>query len=131
MHREPEWIPVQDVLHIHDKLIADSGGLAGVNRSILESALARPINRFYYTRTRSIFSLAAAYGYGVIKDHPFADGNKRTGYLCMFVFLGLNGYWLQPEEDDIVNTMIAIAEGTRDERWLGRWLRKNSSRFSC
>lgn len=114
---------------IHDEAIYEFGGLAGIrDRGLLESALDRPRNRLDYEPGSSIFELAAALCFGVAKNHPFNDGNKRTALLSTHAFLHLNGQVLEPAQQDEVATMLAVADGSLDEQQLALWLRMNSQR---
>lgn len=123
--REPRWVPRIVVEAIHYDQIREHGGLLGLrDEGALEAALARPRHKWTYKRRPDLASLAAAYGYGVIRDHPFRDGNKRVGFLTVLVFLGLNGYELDVEDAEIVTTVLAVAAGRCSEAQLARWVRK-------
>jgi death-on-curing protein len=99
--------------------------LAGLrDEAALESALARPRNRFVYGRKPDLASLAAAYAYGLARDHPFQDGNKRIAFLTAVVFLGLNGYDLEVSDEDVVAHMVALAAGHLTEAKLAAWIRQ-------
>lgn len=117
------------VTAIHDEVIYEFGGLAGVRDvGLLESALDRPRNIFAHGRRSSLFKLAAALCIGIAKNHPFNDGNKRTALLAARAFLFLNRYTLEPREDDEVMTLVAVADGSLDEEHLAAWLKRNSPR---
>ena len=119
---EPKWLTIEIVSSIHAQTIRLFGGSAGVrDLGLLESALERPRNLYHYGDAPSLFHLAAAYCAGIIKNHPFVDGNKRTGVLCANAFLKLNGYRFEPEEVDIGNVIMALADGTADEAILAAW----------
>ena len=125
--KAPKWLRTDVVLAMHDRLLAEHGGSAGIrDESLLESALARPKNLFAYGKP-SLFDLAAAYGCGIIKNHPFVDGNKRTGFMAAFVFLGINKIHLAAEESDVVVQNLAVAAGELDEAGYGKWLEENST----
>jgi death-on-curing protein len=112
---------------IHDEAIYEFGGRSGVrDQGLLESSLDRPKNRLAYAPRSSMFELAAALCVGLAKNHPFVDGNKRTALLATRAFLFLNGYALEPAEQDEVATMIAIADGSLDESGVAVWLERNS-----
>jgi death on curing protein len=125
---EPKWITVAIATAIHDEAIYEFGGLPGIrDQGLLESALDKPRNLFSYERDSSILRLAAALCVGITKNHPFHDGNKRTALLATRAFLYLNGYALEPHQDDEVATLVAVADGSvyRDE--LESWLARNST----
>ena len=123
---EPTWISATIAQFIHDDQIAAHGGAYGLlNAGMLESALARPLNLYSYQQA-DLFSLAAAYGYGIAKNHAFIDGNKRTAFMVMFTFLQVNGWRLVVPEPEVVVTMQQVADGTVTESLLANWLRENS-----
>jgi len=108
-------------------MLLTHGGLPGLrDDELLESALARPRQRFAYDPSFDLASLAAAYGYGISRNHPYADGNKRVAFVTMAVFLGLNGLELHSDEADVVKTMIALAAGTLEEDALADWVREHA-----
>ncbi len=120
---EPIWLTEQMVLAIHEDLISQYGGLFGVrDRPLLEASLARPQHRISYQPEVSLLELAAAYGFALCKNHPFIDGNKRTAFMAMYVFLGLNGYSLNTSELEIVLVMESLASGEIDENAMLAWL---------
>ena len=96
----------------------------------MEAALAPPRHKWTYKRKPDLAIVAAAYGYCVIRDHPFRDGNKRVGFLTILVFLGLNGYELEVEETEVVTTVLAVAAGRRSESQLARWVQKRMVRLT-
>ena len=113
---------------MHGELIAEHGGRAGVrDAGLLSSALARPRNRRAYGASATPFDLAAAYGAGIVKNHPFVDGNKRLALMVMYVFLEINGYRLHASEVEAVGVMLRLAAGELDEKELARWLKVNTS----
>jgi death on curing protein len=123
---DPIWINTTAAQFIHDDQIATHGGAYGLlNAGMLESALARPQNLYAY-ETASIFALAAAYGFGIAKNHAFIDGNKRTAFLVMFTFLEVNGWHLVVPEPEAVITMQEVAAGIVTEALLAKWLQHNS-----
>jgi death on curing protein len=125
----PRWVTVSIATAIHDEVIYEFGGLAGVReQGLLESALDRPRNLLAYEPRSSIFELAAALCVGIAKNHPFNDGNKRTALLATRAFLYLNGRELEPSQADEVTTLVAVADGSLDEPRLAEWLKRNSSR---
>jgi death-on-curing protein len=120
------WIQEQIVWAIHEAQLAEHGGGIGVrDAGLLASALARPVNPVAYGKTGAI-ECAAAYGFGLSRNHPFVDGNKRTAFVCMELFLALNGYQLEATDVDCVQTMLAVAAGELDEPGLTAWLRSNT-----
>jgi death-on-curing protein len=124
---EPRWLTPEMVYAIHAQAIRIFGGAAGVrDPGVLESALERPHNLYHYGDAPTLFDLAAAYCAGIVKGHPFVDGNKRTGVLIANVFLEQNGYRFEPDEVDVVRVIMALAEGSADEAMLGAWFRDYS-----
>ncbi len=123
--KEPEWLDTDIVLDIHAEQLAIFGGGDGMrDLGLLESALARPINKFAYGET-DIAALAAAYGFGIARNHPFVDGNKRAAFGSMIVFLGLNGINLDVPPEDATAIILEVAAGEIEEDGLARWLRDN------
>jgi death-on-curing protein len=123
---EPRWITPVHLLAIHSDQIRAHGGSPGLrDRGLLESALERPRNRFRYETTADLSSLAAAYGFGIAKDHPFVDGNKRVAFQAMYLFLGLNGLRIDASEGQVVATMLSLASGELGEPGLAAWLREH------
>ncbi|MCS3902446.1 death-on-curing protein [Methylohalomonas lacus] len=115
-------------LAIHAEAIWHFGGLSGIrDNALLESALNRPINTFHYNKGADLFDLAASLCHGIIKNHPFNDGNKRTALLGSRAFLFLNGKALEPAETEEVESMVAVAAGNMSETVLAAWLRTNSA----
>lgn len=116
---------VVDAIHID--MLATHGGASGLrDEALLDAALARPLQRFAYEPDADTAALAASYAYGIARNHPFVDGNKRVAFVTMAVFLGLNGLDLIPEERDVVTTMIALAAGELEESELADWVRLHS-----
>jgi death-on-curing protein len=122
MSEEPEWLDIDIVLDFHAEQLALFGGADGMrDRGLLESALARPLNKFSYGQT-DMAVLAAAYGFGIAKNHPFIDGNKRTALAAMIVFLGLNGLDLDAPQEAATAMILSLAAGEVTEDLLARWL---------
>lgn len=120
------WLLEGVVMAIHDEQIAEHGGITGVRDAVLLfSALERPKNQAHYGKP-SVFDLAAAYAYGIIRNHPFANGNKRTGFLAAYVFLHSNGWELRAREAEAVHVVLALAAGEMDEPGFSNWLENNS-----
>jgi len=127
--KQPKWLTVTVVTAIHDEAIYEFGGLAGIRDiGLLESALDRPRNRLGYATKSTLFELAATLCVGLTKNHPFIDGNKRTALLATRAFLFLNGYALEPAEEDEVLTLVSVADGSLNEQQLAAWLRRHSAR---
>ncbi len=126
--KEPLWLPKETVLAMHEELLARFGGMSGVrDEGLLDSALNRPEQHFHYTDT-SLFELAANYSTGIVKNHPFLDGNKRTGFLAAYAFLGINGYELNAPEEEAVLQTLALAAGESNEADYAAWLERSSTR---
>lgn len=120
-----KWIREEVVLAIHDEQIAEHGGLPGVREmALIQSALARPRNAVAYGMPDAA-DLAAAYAYGLARNHPFQDGNKRTAFVVALVFLLSNGYELTVSDGESVATIRALAAGELSEEALAKWLRAN------
>ncbi len=120
------WFLESVVLAMHDEQVAEHGGVVGVrDANLLASAMARPQNLAAYGNP-SVFDLAAGYAFGIIKNHPFLDGNKRTGFLAAYAFLDLNGWELSAPETEAVMTVVDLAKGSIDEADFAQWLKKNS-----
>jgi death-on-curing protein len=125
---EPEWLTKAVILAIHDEQLAEHGGGTGVrDDGLLDSALARPQNRVAYDAAADLATLAAACAFGLARNHPFIDGNKRTAFVAAEVFLDLNGMTLTASDEDCVLTMLRLAAGEIDEDAFADWLRANAS----
>jgi len=123
-----DWVWVQDqvVLAIHEAQLAEHGGAEGIrDENGLASALARPQNMVAYGGKPDAASLAAAYAFGVCRNHPFVDGNKRTAFVVMELFLELNGRRLEASDADCITTMEDLAAGRITERSFAKWLREH------
>ena len=119
------WIDPSVILAVHDEQIAEHGGSAGLrDRGLLESALARPLNLAAYGKPDHA-DLAACYGVGIAKNHPFVDGNKRTAFVAVELFLMLNGWKLSASDADAVIAMLAVAAGKIDETGFAEWIRRH------
>lgn len=124
--KEPLWIEERDALAIHDRLIAVFGGTTGVrDLGLLDSALARP-RQHYSLATPDIPEMAALYTAGLVRNHPFADGNKRTGFVIGILFLELHGFDFIASEADAAQAVFALASGVLNENSYAAWLRTNS-----
>jgi death on curing protein len=120
---EPVCLSWRIVQSIHLEQILQHGGSRGVrDRGLIDSALARPVYKWQHNDA-DVFTLAAAYGFGIAKNHGFEDGNKRTAFVSLYTFLGLNGHDLDASEPEVVRVMTAVADGTLDEQGLADWIR--------
>jgi death-on-curing protein len=125
---EPHWLDRRTVEAIHVMIAQQSGGSAGLrDGALLESALARPRQRSAYEETADLFDLAASMGYGLARNHPFIDGNKRIAFVATVTFLERNGVAFAASEVDAALTMLSLASGTLDEGELAAWLRAQST----
>jgi death-on-curing protein len=125
--KKPLWLDEADAYAIHDRVIADHGGPSGVRDvTLLQSALARPQQHFAYSKKPTIIEMAALYIAGVVGNHPFLDGNKRTGFVLGIVFLELNGFHFTASEEDATQTILALAAGVLPASELTDWVAKNS-----
>jgi death-on-curing protein len=120
------WIDKRLLLILHDESLAEHGGASGIrDEGLLDSALARPLNLLAYGMPDAA-DLAASYGVGLAKNHPFVDGNKRAAFLCVGMFLALNGFRLTAEQTDATLTILSVASSDIDERSFASWIRANS-----
>ena len=127
--KEPLWIEERDALAIHDRLLAIYGGAVGLrDQGLLESALARPRQHYTYSKTSDIIALAALYTAGIVRNHPFVDGNKRTGFVIGVLFLELHGYEFTATEEGATQAVMGLAAGKFDETSYAVWLRRNVKR---
>jgi death-on-curing protein len=125
--KEPLWIEERDALAIHDRLLALHGGGTGLrDRGLLQSALARPRQHYAYAHRPDAVELAALYTAGIIRNHPFVDGNKRTGFVIGVLFLELHGFDFKASEEDATQAVMGLAAGTVDEAGYTEWLRANA-----
>ena len=130
MQNEPVWLTRRFLDAAHSDQLKQHGGLAGVrDENALESALARPQNRWTYQRESSLCELAAAYGYALATSHPFSDGNKRTPFIAMFTFLGLNDLDITASQVEVVDLILRLAAGEIEEAELEAWLEENTQPF--
>ena len=126
---EPLWIETRDVLAIHDRHLAFHGGAVGLRDSgLLESALARPRHHYAYSESPSIIEMGALYTAGIVRNHPFVDGNKRTGFVVGVLFLELNGFDFRASEADATQAVMGLAAGNLDEAGYATWLQENTRR---
>ena len=126
--KAPCWVLRESVLALHEQLLAEFGGLGGLrDPDMFESALARPRQLFAYGKP-GLTDLAAAYAFSLVRNHPFLDGNKRTGFTTAVAFLELNGLTFTASEVEAVIQTLALAAGELDEAGYAAWLKKNSKR---
>ncbi len=114
---------------IHNDQLREHGGPPGVrDENVLESALARPQQKWHYSDRTDVPTLAAAYAFGLVQNHPYRDGNKRIGFLAMVTFLGVNGRDFSATEAEVVTEILALADGSVSEEVLADWIRQHSSK---
>ncbi len=124
--KTPQWVLRETVLAMHEQLLDEFGGLAGVrDGGLLDSALNRPQQSLHYGRP-DVFELAAAYAGGLVRNHPFLDGNKRIGFLTAVVFLEINGHEFHADEVDATVKTLALAARDLSEAKYAAWLKANS-----
>ncbi|MGH8639086.1 MAG: type II toxin-antitoxin system death-on-curing family toxin [Burkholderiales bacterium] len=122
--KEPRWLSRLVIDAVHTDQLREHGGLPGVrDETALESALARPQQRWHYGQGGDLSTVAAAYAFGLVKNHPYRDGNKRNGFLAMVTFLGLNGFEFEAPEAEIVTRIVTLAAGQLTEEQLAEWIR--------
>jgi death-on-curing protein len=127
--KPPIWIDERDVVAVHGRLLEQHGGLHGLrDRGLLESALARPRQYYSYSESVDIIEMASLYTSGIVRNHPFVDGNKRAGFTAGVLFLELNGFEFIASEEDVITTVFALAAGKLGETGFAVWLRSNSKR---
>lgn len=123
--REPEWVAHDVVLAIHEAQLAEHGGSSGIrDHGLLASALDRPKNIFAYSEQANLYSLAAAYAFGIAKNHAFLDSNKRTAWVVCAVFLELNGTPVMIDQAEVVRMMLGVADGSFTDKQFADWLKK-------
>jgi death-on-curing protein len=127
--KEPIWIEDREVLAIHDRLLAVHGGAPGVrDEGLLQSALARPRQHHAYAERPDMIEMAALYTAGIVRNHPFIDGNKRVGFVVGVLFLELNGFRFIASEEDAAQAVLDLAARSLDQEAYTAWLRANSKR---
>ena len=125
---EPRWIDKRALLLLHDEDLKEHGGLPGLrDEGLLDSALARPLNLLAYGKP-SMAALAAAYAFGIARNHPFADGNKRGALLSVGLFLAINEISFRPDKVEATQVFLALAAGEISEEELGAWIDRNSAK---
>ena len=124
---EPKWLQIEEIYAIQASQLALYGGGEGIrDEGLLASALARAQQLFADGDTPDLYSFAAAYAYGIVKNHPFVDGNKRVGFLALYTFLHINGIQVVASESDATIIMLQLAAGELSEQALAAWLRDNT-----
>lgn len=119
---EPRWVTLAQSIRIHAEQLALFGGPAGIrDETLLESAMARPLNKWGYGE-RDLTALSAAYAFGIARNHPFVDGNKRAAFMVMMVFLRKNGVLFRPPESEATEAILGLAAGEIEEDGLTRWI---------
>ena len=127
--KRPLWIDARALLLLHAESLAEHGGLVGMrDEAAFESAMARPRQVLTYEPKCDVARLAAAYGFGLVRNHPFSDGNKRAGFLAILLFLDLNGYQLDVEQAEAIRIIFGVAAGKVSESELAEWIRGNAER---
>jgi death on curing protein len=126
---QPLWIDSRDALALHDRLLALDGGAPGVrDEGLLKSALARPQQLQAFGENPDTIELATAYIAGIVRNHPFIDGNKRTGFIVGVLFVEMNEYQLTASEEDATQAVLGLAAGTLEDAAFAAWLRANVKR---
>jgi death on curing protein len=124
---EPAWLERKSVVLLQAESLAQHGGNSGIrDAGLLDSALARPINKWNYNPAADLAELAAAYGFGLAGNHPFVDGNKRIAFIATTLFLRLNGYRLSSDPLDEIQTMLSLAAGELREEEFAVWIRNHT-----
>ena len=126
---EPTWLTRVVIDAIHNDQLREHGGLPGIrDENVLESALARAKQKWHYADNTDVPMLAAAYAFGLVKNHPYRDGNKRIGFLAMVTFLGMSNYELEATDAEVVAEIVALANGSVSEESLAEWIRQHSTK---
>lgn len=123
MSETSAWVDKRALLLLHEESLARFGGAGGMrDERLLDSALARPVNKHSYEGCKDLAVLAAAYGFGLARSHPFVDGNKRAAFLAVGVFLAMNGHRLTAAPVDAIEAILALAAGDLDEAHFAEWI---------
>jgi death-on-curing protein len=124
---QPLWVSKKAVLAMHSEQLAEHGGSDGVrDETLLDSALAKPLNVFAYAEESDIFRLAASYAFGIARNHAFIDGNKRTALAVSITFLDRNGWDIVASKEDLYLTFLHLADGSLSEEELAAWFTKHA-----
>jgi len=127
--KRPRWIHRSTLLLLHAETLAEHGGRTGMrDEGAFESAIARPRNIYEYETKADLARLAAAYGFGIVRNHPFIDGNKRVGFAAIGLFLAINGQELDIDQVEAVATIMSVTAGTMRESALTAWIREHVKR---
>jgi death on curing protein len=122
----PIWIDKRALLLLHRESLAQFGGASGLrDEGLLDSALARPVNKHAYEGCTDVAVLAAAYGFALARNHAFVDGNKRVAFLAVGVFLAINGHRLSATPVEAIDAILALASGSMEEEQFGQWIRQH------
>jgi death-on-curing protein len=122
--REPKWLDKRALLLLHEESVATFGGASGLrDDGLVDSALARAPHQWHYDKAVDLADLAAAYGYGLARNHAFVDGNKRVAFLAIGLFLAINGKRLRADQADAIHTILNLAAGGLSETELAHWIR--------
>jgi death on curing protein len=125
--KEPRWLNRRGVFLLHSESLAEHGGSTGIrDEGLLDTALTRPVNKWNHNPKANLAELAAAYGFGLARNHAFVDGNKRIAFIATTLFLRLNGLSLSCEPIEEILTMLSLAAGELPEEKFADWIRKNS-----
>jgi death on curing protein len=127
--KTPTWLDRRALVLLHGETLAEHGGLPGLrDEGAFDASLARPRHLHAYEPQSDMARLAAAYGFGIVRNHPFNDGNKRAGFLAIGLFLARNGRELTADPAEAIAVILRLAEGKMTEWELASWIRQNSSR---
>ena len=125
--KQPHWIIGRALLYLHSASLTTFGGSTGIrDEGLLDSALARSQDKFLYAPESDLSELAASYGFGIAKNHPFIDGNKRAAFHSVGLFLSINGYELVADQLDAIQTMLSLAAGELCEEEFAVWIRSHT-----
>lgn len=128
---EPKWVTQEVIIALHDRQIAEFGGASGVrDLGLLQSAIARPQNAFYYSQVISLTKLAACCAFGIAKNHAFVDGNKRTAFMSCYLFLLKNGFIIKSSEEERFISILSLANGSISEEEFANWLEEHIVKIS-
>ena len=128
--RQPQWLTRVVLDAVHTDQLREHGGLPSVrDENALGSALARPMQKWHHAEQTDIPSLAAAYAFGLVRNHPYRDGNKRIGFLAMVIFLEINGYVFAATDAEVVTVIVRLAAGETSEEALAAWVREHARRI--
>lgn len=129
--REPKWLSLEIITALHTDQVREHGGALGVrDAGLMESAIERPRRSWEYDGAVDLAALAADYGFGLAKNHPFADGNKRIAFVATNVFLIINGYEIEAEEPEVVSTVLKLADGRLSRNKFAEWIRAHLVKYA-